>query len=150
MPQSTTEKRTTPLLLQPYGDRPYFGKFQIVSGKHNEGGVTYFKGEVVNSKSDLNSHNSAGSMKFKEMPKDAIADVIPVAVEKQVEIEEETIVETSSNLSELYSEYPNIDSMTLSDLEGVAEIEEIELISGSKATKLNFIKTTFAARHGAD
>lgn len=52
-----------------YDAKPVFGRFEVLRGKHQEGGKTYKKGEFVDSKSDLNKLNgtSPGSQKFKQV-----------------------------------------------------------------------------------
>lgn len=149
MPASTKVSKK-PSRFLPYADRPFIGKYKVLSGKHNEGGVTYFKGEIVNSKSDLEEHNSPGSVKFQKVPEDSQVSV--VEDEDGNETEEETIVGDTgvpNELSELYKEYPNVDSMKVPELEELAEIEEIELSEAkNKEQKLDTIKTSFAARKG--
>ncbi len=40
------------------------GKFKVLRGSHNEGGVTYKRGDMVDSVSDLMKHNKPGCTKF--------------------------------------------------------------------------------------
>ncbi len=52
-------------------------KFRLLRGIHNEGGNTYFPGEVVDSKSDLLEHNSPGSTRFEKVSEDTHASTDP-------------------------------------------------------------------------
>lgn len=43
-------------------------RFRVLAGVHSEGGRTYYKGDIVDRKSDLNRLNSPGSLKFEHVP----------------------------------------------------------------------------------
>lgn len=45
-------------------------KYRVARGKHVEGGVMYNRGDILDSRSDLNRHNHAGAIKFELLPDD--------------------------------------------------------------------------------
>lgn len=39
-------------------------RFRLLAGKHREGGVTYDRGDVIETDNDLSVHNAPGAIKF--------------------------------------------------------------------------------------
>lgn len=44
-------------------------RFELLSGIHNEGGKTYYPGDVINSASNLAEHNKPNAFRFRPLPK---------------------------------------------------------------------------------
>lgn len=102
MTTETTEKRETP-----------FGPFRLLAGRHHEGGITYNRGDVFKSASDLLKHNR-GHRKFELL-----------AETPQVQQTAPTSTLTSEPTDEL-------SGRTVAELRAMAEEDEIDLGGATK------------------
>lgn len=48
-------------------DKPYLGYWEVLRGKHTEGGYRYTVGDIVHSKSDLSKQNQPNAEKFRKL-----------------------------------------------------------------------------------
>lgn len=75
--------------------KPIFGKFKLLQGVHREGGVTYEKGDIIPSVTNLAKHNTVGAMKF--MPADNIVPTVEVeSADDDDDYKEMTVAELRS------------------------------------------------------
>jgi len=86
-------------------------KFKLLSGIHNEGGNTYYAGDIIDSKSDLLKHNVSGSSPRYEKA----AESTPSSVQSRTD---------------------QLDAMTVSQLREFAEAEEIDLGEATKKAEI--------------
>jgi len=106
-------------------------KFKVLRGRHTEGGVMYQAGEVVDSSSDLNKHNSPGSRKFEQLSGE-VADAPSASLPESSEDDEDP--EEGSD---------ELDGMTVAQLKTFAAEEEIDLSGVSrKSDILSAIRAT--------
>ena len=97
--------------------------FKVLRGSHSEGGKTYRKGEVVDSKSDLIKHNSSGSIKFANVFDDGAKQDAKEAV-------------PSSVATKNPHEREELEALTLPDLKEIAADEEVEIDSTFKKEEI--------------
>jgi len=100
-------------------------KFKVLRGQHSEGGETYRAGDVVDSASDLNRHNSPGAKKFEQL-EGGVADVPSASPPATPAVEDEDSGEESDDL----------DDMTVVQLKTFAEEEEIDLAGVSRKDEI--------------
>lgn len=86
-------------------------RYRVLRGLHSQGGKLYGNGmeagDIVETDTDLLCHNAPGSQKFERLP-----DLPPVSVEDGLE------------------------QMTITQLQGLAEEEEIELGQGGRKVEI--------------
>lgn len=96
-------------------------KFKVVRGVHSEGGVTYEKGDVVDSASDLRTLNSPGAIKF-QILENEVAEAARAGLEGKP-----VPVPTGPD---------EFDAMTIPDLKKFASQEGIDLGTATKRDEI--------------
>lgn len=98
-------------------------RFRVVAGSHNEGGVTYRKGDIVDSKSDLSKLNSPGSLKFQR-------------AEDVEEAARQGFYEGNTDKPKPSNGPDEFDAMTIPDLKKFAAQEGIDLGTATKKDEI--------------
>jgi hypothetical protein len=131
-----------------YEDLPVVDSFRVVRGRHHEGGRTYAKGEVVESKSDLLKHNSPGAIKFVRLSDNATL-ITEAEKAKKGAVPQDRSVAASPPTSEpvAYADdkgatEEELNSLTFQELKDYAAAEEIDLTGvRSKQDAIEVIKS---------
>lgn len=114
-------------------------KFRVARGRHSEGGVTYLRGDVVDSKSDLNRMNQPGCIKFIQVDKSVPAksthqeakerEANEAKVSQDATDDEDEVV----SVEELEAQYKKL---TVPELTSYAEEEEIDISAAKNKSEI--------------